>query len=241
MPDGKNPQSLNRLSYVYNNPLRFSDPTGNCPKGDTACENLVAQIENDYGISLVDGTSTWIVDTAQSILDGLNEIFAQFQVINSKATRDDVKALFGGATFYRDKTSSHGLRYAEASAGNVRFFDLWEGESSVKRQFYMAHEMGHLWDSRYQIFHWFFNDISQDFAAEIGAEGHNCFLGLCTYNAGTDLPSTNTDHRTDSACEDWADSFASSMIPAMGRTIGAKRTQYVEDKVNDWVNSQFRP
>lgn len=27
----RNPQSLNRYSYVYNNPLRYSDPTGNVP------------------------------------------------------------------------------------------------------------------------------------------------------------------------------------------------------------------
>jgi RHS repeat-associated protein len=239
--DPKNSQYLNRYSYVLNQPLRFTDPTGECPKGDKACEKIVADIETQFGIKLVDGTAVWLVDTAQSIFDGLQEILSQFQTINANATEADIKALFGGTTFYRDKASSLGLRYAESIAGNVRFFDLWAGESSVSRQFYMAHEMGHLWDSRYQLFHWFYNDKSQDFAGKVGAEGYNCVLGLCTYNPGADLPRTNVDHRRDSACEDWADSFASAMIPAMGRTIGANRTQYVEDKVNEWVNSKFRP
>ena len=31
MPDYKNPQALNRYSYVLNNPLRYNDPTGQCP------------------------------------------------------------------------------------------------------------------------------------------------------------------------------------------------------------------
>jgi RHS repeat-associated protein len=31
VPNPYNPQALNRYSYVYNNPLRYTDPTGHCP------------------------------------------------------------------------------------------------------------------------------------------------------------------------------------------------------------------
>ncbi|TAK30238.1 MAG: hypothetical protein EPO21_19630, partial [Chloroflexota bacterium] len=31
VPDPANPQTLNRYAYVYNNPLRYSDPSGHCP------------------------------------------------------------------------------------------------------------------------------------------------------------------------------------------------------------------
>ncbi len=34
VPDRKNPQSLNRYSYVYNNPLKYNDPSGHCPNPD---------------------------------------------------------------------------------------------------------------------------------------------------------------------------------------------------------------
>jgi RHS repeat-associated protein len=37
IPDSTNPQSFNRFSYVYNNPLRFVDPTGHCAQEDTWC------------------------------------------------------------------------------------------------------------------------------------------------------------------------------------------------------------
>ena len=36
VPDPSNPQSLNRYSYVYNNPLKYTDPSGHQPGGDPA-------------------------------------------------------------------------------------------------------------------------------------------------------------------------------------------------------------
>ncbi len=31
MPEPGNPQALNRYAYVYNNPLRYTDPSGHVP------------------------------------------------------------------------------------------------------------------------------------------------------------------------------------------------------------------
>jgi RHS repeat-associated protein len=41
IPDVYNPQSMNRYSYVYNNPIRYSDPSGHCPQCVTIAAGAV--------------------------------------------------------------------------------------------------------------------------------------------------------------------------------------------------------
>ena len=48
VPDPLNPQSLNRFSYVQNNPVRYTDPSGHCVVDDQGCINLAAQLNEEY-------------------------------------------------------------------------------------------------------------------------------------------------------------------------------------------------
>ncbi|MCA9949996.1 MAG: hypothetical protein KDE48_10135 [Anaerolineales bacterium] len=49
VPDPKNPQSFNRYSYVYNNPVNFTDPTGHdrCGVAGTVCSDEPPFIPTD--------------------------------------------------------------------------------------------------------------------------------------------------------------------------------------------------
>lgn len=49
IPDPTNPQSLNRYSYVQNNPLNRTDPTGHCGDDDGDCGGIVIPIYPDPG------------------------------------------------------------------------------------------------------------------------------------------------------------------------------------------------
>jgi hypothetical protein len=55
VPQASNPQSLNRYSYVYNNALRHTDPSGHCggdandpSNPDAGCWAKISQIQNDF-------------------------------------------------------------------------------------------------------------------------------------------------------------------------------------------------
>ncbi|NOH14517.1 MAG: RHS repeat-associated core domain-containing protein, partial [Chloroflexi bacterium] len=79
VPKFDNPQSLNRYSYVYNNPLRYNDPTGNYPYdcfADADCAQFVfgqhpdwatpfiSQVASDFGVTLPSDVDWEYLDTS---------------------------------------------------------------------------------------------------------------------------------------------------------------------------------
>ncbi|MEM7033388.1 MAG: RHS repeat-associated core domain-containing protein [Chloroflexota bacterium] len=56
VPDPADPQSLNRYSYVYNNPLKYTDPSGHTPCGQTlvCVENNAQGNSNPFGVTIDD-------------------------------------------------------------------------------------------------------------------------------------------------------------------------------------------
>ncbi len=64
----ENPQALNRYAYVYNNPLRYTDPSGHCPWcvviGKVLLQTAV-DVGIDYLIARATGTDFNLVDSLQ--------------------------------------------------------------------------------------------------------------------------------------------------------------------------------
>jgi RHS repeat-associated protein len=54
IPNPYNPQALNRYSYVYNNPLRYRDPSGHCP----LCVTIAVGTAIDIGIDFIIANAT---------------------------------------------------------------------------------------------------------------------------------------------------------------------------------------
>lgn len=81
MPNSTNPQNLNRYSYVTNNPLRYTDPTGHmqyeddvytdndgkCDKNDKGCNDIVKRIKKKKDKKVRDpwddAWDAWITDS----------------------------------------------------------------------------------------------------------------------------------------------------------------------------------
>ncbi len=66
MPEPGNPQSLNRYAYVYNNPLRYHDPSGHCPWCIVAAKVLLqtaADVVLDALIARATGTEFHLVES----------------------------------------------------------------------------------------------------------------------------------------------------------------------------------
>ena len=189
-----------------------------------------------YGISVSDRTARWSLDELRSLLYGLNTLARRF----SRVVRHDVtpqfKALFAGTVFYRDSITERTIAYT--IAGSVSFYDAWTEYDALGRTFYLAHEMGHLLDTRTSLLHLFMGEVSSEFSAEVGA---GIVYGI--YDLGAEFPRNEPDnpvrHRDDGSTEDWAESFATVMEPEFEddlRDIGAARAASVNQHIKHWVN-----
>ena len=70
VPDPANPQSYNRYSYSYNNPIKYTDPSGHCIFGiDTAICAAAAAAATGAAVSLVVDYSFQAYDNYQAGMD----------------------------------------------------------------------------------------------------------------------------------------------------------------------------
>ena len=65
VPQPGNPQSLNRYTYVNNNPLKYVDPSGHCAEiesNDPACWALYGQVAGAFGSAVPTDLWMWSID-----------------------------------------------------------------------------------------------------------------------------------------------------------------------------------
>ncbi len=79
VPDPTNPQSLNRYTFVLENPLRYTDPTGHreCDDGPNSCLPLIPvnPFANPYGIQFTaDAGTAWSEHDANEVLGAVGTI-----------------------------------------------------------------------------------------------------------------------------------------------------------------------
>lgn len=212
-------------------PIATSAP-GQRPPDQTL---ISREIFERYGIVLADRTATWSVDEVASVQRALDTIAARFTALTGQAAEPTLKQLLSGTVFYRDTASLNRIAYT--IAGEVSVYDRWAACDQSARTFYLAHEVGHLLDTRTSLWHLFMGEISNKFASAVGA--YRDERGV--YQLGTNFPQWDRPdqirHRMDSAAEDWAESFATVLVPEFEstlRNIGAARQAAVNRWLTDW-------
>lgn len=185
---------------------------------------LIKQIEDRYGITLADRTAVWTLDEVISVKAVLATIADRFAEIADRDVTPIVKAVFQDTALYRDQQYQHNIAYTVG--GTVSVYDPWSHYVDSGRAFYVAHELGHVLDARLTPLQLFMGEVSTTFARNVGAYVNDAGV----YQLGSNFPKPPTAnrirHRSDSAAEDWAESFATVIVPefeADARDIGLMR------------------
>lgn len=114
VPQPENPQAPNRYGYVYQSPLKNTDPSGHCPVDDQGCWNALNSLEKEWGVD---------VDTeAFGGIWQFSDVYTLAQVFDHLADvmgRDVVRAIFGGVVFRAQVTSLSGNAFNHSVHGDV--------------------------------------------------------------------------------------------------------------------------
>ncbi len=219
VPDPMNPQQYNRYSYVLNNALRFTDPSGHScdnPSGDNEAStcignaNAISQLSG--GLFTLDLTNweafetTKLLEAVQALISGLGDDL------------ELLSALIGGQSvaIHRDLVS--GLMSWHLDTRSIRVYDdiLKPHHSQDAFNWGFAHEVGHIVETTFAS--------ATDFMAATG--GYEALVG---YNNSTNEPIYNyfpgeldtSDERIQGRwasnahrgpSEDWAETFANLTV-----------------------------
>jgi hypothetical protein len=201
---------------------------------------LLHAILETYGITLADRTAQWALDEVSSLKGGLDQIADRLSKLTGRDGQRMMRRLFAGAAFYRDR-SWHG-NIAYTIGGTVSFYDVWARYDEIGRTFYLAHELGHVLDAQDSPLHLLLGEVSQTFARDVAAyydDQGGYHLGR-TYPLHD--PRDRPRHRSDSAAEDWAESFATVVVPTFEaglRNIGDARQREVQRFMTLWAAHTF--
>jgi hypothetical protein len=201
---------------------------------------LMQAIAEQYGITVADRTAQWQLAEVSSLKRGLDQIADRLSGLTGRDGRRVMKHLFAGVAFYRDRQWRGNIAYT--IGGTVSFYDVWARYAQAGRAFYLAHELGHVLDAQDSPLHLLMGEVSQTFARNVDAyrdEDGVYHLGR-TYPLSD--PRDKPRHRMDDAAEDWAESFATVVVPAFEaelRNIGEAREQEVRRFIRLWAAHTF--
>ncbi len=193
-----------------------------------------------YGITVADRTAHWRLDEVSSLKSGLDQIADRLSELTGRDGQRMMRRLFAGVAFYRDSDWHGNIAYT--IGGTVSFYDVWARYDKTGRAFYLAHELGHVLDAEDSPLHLFLGEVSQTFAHNVAAyfDEHGVYQLGRTYPLRD--PRNRPRHRSDNAAEDWAESFATVVVPAFEaelRDIGNAREQEVRRLITRWAAYTF--
>jgi RHS repeat-associated protein len=236
IPDLPNPQSWNRFSYVRNNPLRYSDPTGHreCDDGSdcrstvkTQIDDLKLKIKNKFKWNIKG--KGWTRKELQTIYQTGLDIKNYADGITGGNSLDWMHSAFGNTTiehgYHADGHSDAMPFLGENFGARIRLDRNWLTNGWGPKVVF-AHELGHVWD------------INSGFAAsgqmnkDLGGSSscYFCAPGDGVPRWAKDYHSFNGDAYGNSARNEYfAEAFSATIYNPTKTPFG----------VSDWINFQM--
>jgi RHS repeat-associated protein len=242
VPEPGNPQALNRYAYVFNNPLKYVDPSGHCPQSDRACWDLLEQLSLTYGWN-IDTRFAWSLKQLQTLWAAAQDIQAWFER-NGGNGLERMNGTIGPVFFTRsqlvsslDLSSANPLNYV---LGTTVYL------APEASRFVVIHEIGHVIDNvsgsdavanllgGAAIWG---GGASDAMAKDLGGEPHTCQIRAYCWGHKTPREGVPRGYEETGPSEDFAQTFALSVTDPQGlRKSAPARAQWMEKFATLQVN-----
>ncbi len=208
VPDPNNPQSFNRYSYVYNNPLKMIDPSGHCGAdvGQTLeesvelhdqCVEVRDGLEGSYQVSI---TGAWTLGEMNILALALQDLFG--------GVYTSLYDVYNGVQINRSRID-HSIYRAMVDPVNPDSIVVFNGTFSKNNEsarFTLLHEMGHVWDLYYDSY---LTEYHTEYTGAKGSCSVDAFLiDACPrYRPASGRFSPYATYAHEDAAESWAAVF----------------------------------
>jgi RHS repeat-associated protein len=263
VPDPTNPQSYNRYAYGYNNPLRFTDPTGHCVIEDDLGGQCTPMPPPSLATPLVDFTAVngqvWTAEEKATVQAGAWQVAKTLYGASDgqfSSPRQAFLGVYGSTvTFHKTGTfSEYGNLGFANSQNEILVYNHASGSVISEGARWVAHELGHAFDKALHPNTTDDRDYGQgtiDLAtSDIGltnergnyvpiAGGCNAgnYLTSCYIRrSGYDAGYVDEFNVSPTPMEDFADMFSGYAFGFADNAAGQARYGWMDSQMSAWIN-----
>jgi hypothetical protein len=145
VPSAGKPQALNRYACTFNNPLKYTDPTGHCPPHDDECEELQWQTQQQYGIQM---WGDWNKSDISALQDALGVIASKMGGVGIfiYVWKDTNFIRYHDTDIKTIQNICKTTAIACATQNTIHLFDNLFNDNAWFFKYTVAHELAHVWN-----------------------------------------------------------------------------------------------
>jgi RHS repeat-associated protein len=218
IPGTGNPMAFDRYMYVFSNPLKYVDPTGNIPESDTEELNEIYELIEELALYGIEVTGVYDIEELEAILEAAKLAGIKLSAyIEGESTYIDAFRMVHGEVIIdvgQGKGPGPGKGNCITVGGTISCHSAPNLTNTI-------HEFGHVFDNNYAANNngvFASGSFSDPFNRDDFAEGYKCLTSPCLEHSPDKYPHdyTTPEGIFEAKAEEFADRYMNWVLEGTG-------------------------